>query len=467
MKRLLPFLLLGAPLLSTPAAAQTPGEQPALGTNRITQALIESGTLNSRQIRRKGLELFSTPFNKLDGMGDGPMNPLDPTSPGHRPTLGGNGTLLRINGLDSQTCLECHFVNRNGSLPATLAVGGSGGIAATAFPGPTDLDIDDESGNGFAFFNGRMINPPFVFGAGGVELAGKEMTMELQALKLVAEQNPGTDVALIAKGVDFGTISYDADLGIFNTTNVVGIEPDLVVRPFGRKGDNSSIRKFDTGALQFHHGMQPVEVVGAGVDADDDGVVDEILPGELSAMHIFGVNLDRPLQRGGRSPGVQAGEQIFYAAGCATCHVPTLETNTTRLPIAFPEVETDPLANVFHEVRLDKASRFKKNRQGGVSVRLFSDLKRHDMGPGLAENTGDALDAHFITPRLWGIADSAPYLHDGRALTLTEAIEAHGGEGQVAADAFALLSDQQKIDLLDALRTLRTPGNPSRDLRRP
>jgi hypothetical protein len=54
---------------------------------------------------------------------------------------------------------------------------------------------------------------------------------------------------------------------------------------------------------------------------------------------------------------------------------------------------------------------------GRAIIDLFSDLKRHDMGPINAarhEQRGVAR-AQYLTPRLWGAADSAPYLHDGRA----------------------------------------------------
>ena len=77
---------------------------------------------------------------------------------------------------------------------------------------------------------------------------------------------------------------------------------------------------------------------------------------------------------------------------------------------------------------------------------------------------GDSLDGHFITPRLWGIADTAPYMHDGRALSLRTAIQMHGGEGQAAAANFAALSGGQQSDLLAFLTTLRAPRNPHADL---
>jgi len=444
-----------------------PGEEPALGFDRVTQADIESGALSLKEIRKAGLRVFSTPFNKLDGYGDGPMNPGNPTPPGGRPTLQNNGTFLRVNGLDAQTCLECHAVGSNATVPFRFGIGGVGGSNANAIFQPTLIDVVDSLGSGFAAFDGRFINPPFLFGSGGVELLGKEMTADLQALKAAAQASPGVPVALASKGVDFGTIVFDAISGTFDTSNVQGIDADLVVRPFGRKGEFPTVRAFDIAAMRFHFGMEPVEEVGAGVDGDGDGVVDEVLEGEISALHIFNTNLERPDQdkKAGNAPGAQAGAQTFDAIGCADCHRPFLDTASRTLTYSFPEVATDPSANVFYSVDLHKKPvKFPLNPTGGLRVPLFSDLKRHDMGPGLAESFGSPLDAQFITARLWGVADTGPFLHDGRATTLTDAILLHGGEAQAARDAFAARSAGEREDVLAFLRSLRTPERPAKGI---
>ena len=123
--------------------ADLPGQGPRLGEDRITQAEIESGTLSLRDTRLAGLKMFSTPFNKLDGYGDGPINPLNTTEPGGRPTLQKNGSFLRINGLDGQTCFECHSIVSNATVPATLGLGGVGGINASVIFQPTFIDVSD------------------------------------------------------------------------------------------------------------------------------------------------------------------------------------------------------------------------------------------------------------------------------------------------------------------------------------
>lgn len=460
------FVLPVAGLLSVAHSAwaiDLPGEGPRLQTDNITQEQIQGGQATLHAIRRQGLLVFSTPFNKLDGYGDGPVNPADTTSPGGRPTMQGNGTFLRVNGLDGQTCLECHSIVSNASVPPVFGIGGIGGAVTNAIFMPRLIDVSDSAHTGIASFDGRFINPPFLFGSGGVELLGKEMTTELQALKSQAQANPGTNVALITKGVNFGIIRYEN--GVFDTSGVVGIEADLVVRPFGRKGEFPTIRAFDEAAMQFHFGMQPVESVGANVDADGDGVPNELLIGEMSSLVIFNTNLERPRQLPGNGQAIVAGALLFNRIGCTDCHKPSLTTTSRFLTYSFPEVPTDPSANVFYQTDLGAApAGFQTAPGGGIRVPLFADLKRHDMGPALAESFGSQLDSFFTTARLWGVADTAPYLHDGRALTLGSAILMHGGEAQTQRDAYDALPFQDKANLLGFLQSLRTPVNPAIDV---
>ena len=429
---------------------------------RITQDQIES-ELSLFQIRREGLRIFSTPFNTADGLGDGPINPLDKVSPGGRPTFRNHGSLLRFNGLDSQTCLECHNYRSTRTIPFDFAVGGAGGLNESAFPGVIDPDIDDSENNGHARVQGRVINPTFSFGSGGVELLGKEMTQDLQAQKEQAEANPGSVVALESKGVSFGTLSHD---GIdFNLAGVEGVAEDLVIRPFGRTGCCATVREFDVGAMQFHHGIQATEVVGDGIDADGDGVANELLVGELSAMHIFQVSLERPRQkrRSWQTAEERSGGEIFEAIGCVDCHIPVMVTNSRRLSLSYPELSEDPTANVYFNVNLTRFAPGFRRSGSGVAVPLFGDLKMHEMGPDLTEETGNSL---FTTARLWGVADTAPYLHDGRALSLSEAISLHGGEAQAHADSFDALSEHDRAALIAFLNTLHTPSSPNVELLR-
>jgi hypothetical protein len=447
-------------------------DQPRLNSSdRINQSDIEAGKLSIKQIRKGGLLVFVTPFNKADGYGDGipDLNLLDNRSPGNRPTLQGNLTFLRVNGLDSQTCLECHTIISNAEVPARLGVGGVGGASQNAMFQPDNIDVADYNNDGTANFNGRFINPPFLFGSGGVELVGLEMTRDLQKLKQQAIQTPNVVVELITKGIYFGNITANSN-GQVDTSNVEGISEDLVIKPFGRKGEFATVREFDVGAAAFHLGMQATELVGTGVDEDQDGVVDELKEGDLSALSIFNTTMNRPIESY-RGTDEREGFALFNTIGCSDCHIPQLNTETKKLPYKLIGDNRSPFSDTFYESDLSKyPTSFKKNNSGGIEVSLFSDLKNHDMGENLKESFSLATEKQnreFITARLWGVADTAPYLHDGRALTLDEAIKMHdnpGSEAAITGQMYKTLNAESQLKLIKFLNTLRTPPRPNLDV---
>jgi CxxC motif-containing protein (DUF1111 family) len=99
---------------------------------------------------------------------------------------------------------------------------------------------------------------------------------------------------------------------------------------------------------------------------------------------------------------------------------------------------------------------------------IYSDLLLHQMGEGLggggsygegppdSDSDGDSTSpSEWRTPPLWGVADSGPYLHDGRAATLAEAIKLHAGQAAPSANRFTGLSDVQQEELIAFLNTLR------------
>ncbi len=481
------LLLVTMPVL--PVGAQTPslGEEESGGpllpilelSVRQLVADLDRGTLTLNQVRLAGLEVFTRPATREDGYGDGPYAPTS----GNRPTLGGNGTVLRINGLDAQSCNECHSIVSHDTIPPTFGIGGVGGLAQNAIIEATLIDADDSedrrargwlSRDGVADFNGRLSNPPFLFGGGGVELLAKEMTVDLQNLLRRAQAAPpGTITRLLTHGVDFGFLRTEAS-GEVDLDGVEGIgfeendgrrpEQVLVVEPFGRKGDRFTMRDFSQNAMRFHFGLEPTEVVGTNVDADQDGVVNEISAGAMTALHIFSVTNPPPVMES-LDERAKAGFATFQEIGCASCHRPVLETRSRYLRLAHPELPEDPLANVYLSIDLVEVG-FAPSPTGGVYVPLFADLKRHPMGPELAETAQvrEIANDEFTTARLWGVRDTAPYLHDGRALTIYEAIVAHGGAAQSARDAFVGLAQTRQGDLSHFLRKLRTPTDPNHEL---
>jgi cytochrome c peroxidase len=67
--------------------------------------------------------------------------------------------------------------------------------------------------------------------------------------------------------------------------------------------------------------------------------------------------------------------------------------------------------------------------------------------------------SEWRTPPLWGVADSAPYLHDGRSATLESAIVSHGGEASGVTNRYNSLSAFEKQSISSFLKTLRAPAS--------
>ena len=89
------------------------------------------------------------------------------------------------------------------------------------------------------------------------------------------------------------------------------------------------------------------------------------------------------------------------------------------------------------------------------SFPLYSDLLLHDMGElGDGIEQGAASGREFKTAPLWGLSARPRFLHDGRALTIADAILAHAGEASHARNRFGRLDDESRQQLIDFLKTL-------------
>ena len=175
-RSILPCVFLAC-LLSPTALPQSPVLDMVFGD--LVDGL-DRGEISLDQVRRAGMEVFTRPLTAAEGYGDGPfeLGELPPSLPGNRPTLQGNGTSLRVNGLDAQSCNECHTIVSHDTIPPKLGIGGVGGLVQNALINPTQIDVSDgwhtASGrDGSADFNGRFSNPPFLFGGGGIETSGE------------------------------------------------------------------------------------------------------------------------------------------------------------------------------------------------------------------------------------------------------------------------------------------------------
>src|SRR5262249_10914392 len=144
------------------------------------------------------------------------------------------------------------------------------------------------------------------------------------------------------------------------------------------------------------------------------------------------------------------GRRQFHDLGCAGCHQPMMVLESPML-----EVDGVPPIDLAREMRRP-GLRYDATL-GGYPVWLFSDLKRHDMGAiNEAHHVQNGVaPREYLTPRLWGMSDSAPYLHDGRAPSIDYAIAGHDGEGAAARAAFDRLSMEDRGGLRVYLMALR------------
>lgn len=130
----------------------------------------------------------------------------------------------------------------------------------------------------------------------------------------------------------------------------------------------------------------------------------------------------RGVPRASVNSGHKAGWKMFNRAGCAACHRPEWQTGD------YPD-----------------------RRQQRIYP--FSDFLLHDMGPELADTTDSELAAEWRTAPLWAL-DEGPYLHDGRARTLEEAIVWHGGEATHSREKFRAFTSSERQALIEFLRAL-------------
>jgi CxxC motif-containing protein (DUF1111 family) len=175
-------------------------------------------------------------------------------------------------------------------------------------------------------------------------------------------------------------------------------------------------------------------VAPAGCNEAPTGGSPEIEDDDLDHVTLYASTLAVPARRDWADPEVLRGKALFEEIGCASCHVPELRTG--------PSSVADALSN--------------------QTIRPYTDLLLHDMGPDLADGLAafDATGREWRTPPLWGLGlietvnGHTELLHDGRARDVTEAILWHGGEAEATRDRFRQLSHDERDALIRFLHSL-------------
>ncbi len=398
-----------------------------------------------RSIRR-GRQLFQRKFTRAQGQG-----------PNTGDGVGDINTFLGIGAGLADSCAACHGRPRGSA--------GAGGDVVTR---PDSRDA------------------PHLFGVGLKEMIADEITADLRAIRsqAVAEaQARGRSVKkfLVSKGISYGSITA-APSGAVDTSAVKGVDPGLRVRPFFLHGGTISLREFIAGALDAEMGMEAADpdllVASAGgrvttpsgmvldgsldsieappasdpgADPDGDRVSNEVPVSIIDHLEFYLLNYFKAgtYQQTGKTA---KGRKVFEQIGCTSCHIPDLLVNRDRR-VADVETVYDPENGIFNNLFatatgfidvIDDGSGFpalkKAKLQPFLVKNIFTDFKRHDLGPGFHERNYDGtLRKEFLTAALWGVGSTGPYGHDGRSITLREVILRHGGEARNARHRFASL----------------------------
>ena len=400
----------------------------------------------------------------------------------------------RFSAPDANSCAGCHNV----PLP-----GGAGDIVANVFvlgqrfdsvtmdhgDGIVTRGALDESGNfvtAVNFADSRAT--PGMFGSGYLELLAREITGDLRAIE--SKIAAGQSAALVSKGINFGRLARNAD-GTWDTSGVTGLPPQalassvannppsLILQPWHQVGNVVSVRQFTTNAFNHHHGMQAEERVGAGVDQDGDGFVNELTRADITAVALFQAAMAIPGRVIPNSPGLQAailnGEMLFPKIGCAACHIPSLPLNNWMYTEPNPYNPAGNLrrgdAPIF---TMDLTDQFLPrprltpiNRV--IQVPAYTDFKLHDICRGPNDPNVEAIDQnqpagsqaffagnqYFLTKRLWNVGSSPNHFHHGKFTTIRESIMAHAGEAESSMANFANLSPYDQGSIIEFLKTLK------------
>lgn len=253
------------------------------------------------------------------------------------------------------------------------------------------------------------INTPALFGAGKIDRISKA------AIQLEGMQRSFSAVASSMEG-DFSGQMAGRALG-----------------RFGWKGQFDTLEEFVAAACAMEIGLtnplksQPLPMQ----QRPNDEAKWDMDRRQLRDLVAFVASLPAPVEVVPSDPaGRQAAERgkaLFSQIGCAVCHTPNL---------------------------------------GGVEG-IYSDLRLYDLTSDAAgygsESSQFALpESHpqadeWKTPPLWGVADSAPYFHDGASPTLEAAILRHDRQGRQAREAFQALPPNDRQAVIAFLETLRAP----------
>jgi CxxC motif-containing protein (DUF1111 family) len=228
----------------------------------------------------------------------------------------------------------------------------------------------------------------------------------------------------------------------------------------GWKGQTASAEDFVLNACSVEIGLEvpgrPQAVSPQAPRYQPPGL--DLTARECAALVSYVRSLPRPLERPAaderEAKTLASGKALFNKVGCAKCHTPDLGD--------VDGLYSDLLLHDMGPELADAGSYSDSGSDGGDEplLPLLVDQIKNGPAPPPAppqQPTGAATRQEWRTPPLWGFRDSSPYLHDGRAQTLEQAVAQHGGQGNEARQAFQQLPLRDRLALEAFLKSLVAP----------
>lgn len=150
---------------------------------------------------------------------------------------------------------------------------------------------------------------------------------------------------------------------------------------------------------------------------------------------------------------IDMGQKLFSRIGCADCHRQKLG----NVDGIYSDLLLHDMGRLLNDNGIYGSTVVAANDGNGPEpLPVLSDTDQNSERP--KPPKFGAGPREWRTPPLWGLRDSAPYLHDGRANTISIAVTFHGGEALDAVRGFSRLTLRERRQIEMFLLSLAAPA---------
>jgi len=314
--------------------------------------------------------------------------------------------------------------------------------------------------------NGNFVNPTVVINGGAATISGRSIINDRSICPQAQEHVPDSEDIRTLRAVlntlgdgfveavddrTFLAIAANQPAESNGMIHGEAIQVPILEAPgktavgkFGWKDQDPTILSFSGDAYLNEMGvtnrLKPKDVTSVcKVTSDPEDTPDSLGLADIDhfAQFIRGTEVPPRDTLLAATPDAIAGQYLFKAIGCSTCHVETLTTD-------HPGAVINGGAYTVPEAL------------GNKIIHPFGDFLLHDVGTGdgiVQAGPQDTANKLRTVP-LWGLHIKSRFMHDNASLTLFDAIQRHAGEARQVTSRFNALTPQEQQQLITFLRSL-------------